>query len=401
MLVLQCVNFFYPSRGGTQLATYHLSKNLARLGVDVRIITFNVNPFDQLKNGYYSAGLPSYEEIDGLPVYRFPVIFLGRAGGTQSRYKIMISHSAVGKVLRENPDIIHFQGANQILQSVLTAHASILCRSKTLLTVHGLHAQIELFRNRTYSRLINELLLRLALRKVDRIIALSKSDLHMIDYLNIAKEKVSVIPNGIDLSRFRDLTQEKQLPKGDLDPDAPYVLCVTRIRENKGIESLIRAAANVVSKRPDVKFLLVGNCPKTYALKLRRLVSKVNLEKNFIFKGYVEHESDYLLSLYHHASVFVLPSFMESFPLVLLEAMAANLPIVASRVGGIPDLISSDEGILTAPGDVAALKSSLLFLLDNADIRKKLGQNAGRKAENYSWNKISRETLSVYERLLA
>lgn len=401
MRVLQCVNYFYPSVGGTQLATYHLAKNLAGVGVDVKVVTFNVKQLDQLRSGYYSASLPRYEEIDEIPVYRFPIFYLGKTRGPQIRHKIRISPSAIRMVARENPDIIHFQGANEVLQAIMTSYASTFSRSKTVLTAHGLYAQVELFRKSRFSRLINEMLLGLALRKVNHVIALSKLDLKILSHLKISSNKVSMIPNGVNLSKYQTSTRNVQHLPNTNSSGAPFILCVTRIREDKGIEFLIEAASNVISKRPDVKFLLVGNCPEAYAVKLQRLTKRMNVEKNFVFTGYIPHESDHLLELYRNASVFVLPSPMESLPLVLLEAMAAGLPIVASRVGGIPDLVTPSEGILFAPGDVPELASSLLFLLENDEIRAKLGQNAREKAENYSWKRIAQKTVSVYEKLLA
>lgn len=401
MRVCQCVNYFHPSVGGTQLATYYLSRSLAQLGIDVKIVTFNVNPSNWLRTGYYSANLPSYEEMDGIPVYRFPVVLLGKTSGQKPRYKIIVSPSAVKMLLRENPDIIHFQGASEISQSIISSFASNFSASKTVLTVHGLHAQVAVFKKHRFLKQINELLLRLALGTVNRIIALSEYDLEIIRHLKISTDKVSVIPNGIDLSRFLTTTQETDFPLQAPSVDAPFVLCVTRIRENKGIEILIRAAADVASKKPDVKFLLVGNCSREYAARLLGLIKKVNMEKNFILKGYIPHKSELLPELYRHARIFVLPSLMESFPLVLLEAMASGLPIVATRVGGIPDIISPSEGILVPPGDVASLSSSLLFLLENDNVRVKLGQNARKRAESYSWKKIAQRTISLYERLLA
>jgi len=400
MRVLQCVNYFYPSVGGTQFATHYLAKGLKRLGVDIKIVTFNVNPtVRQLRNGLYSAHLPRYEEIDGLPVYRFPVVFLGKVSGSKPRYKIMVSPSATRMILREKPDVIHFQGANEVLQATMTSYASIFSKSKTVLTVHGVYEQVELFRKRAFLKHANELLLKLAFRGVDHIIALSRLDLGVMSHLGISHEKVSIIPNGVDLARFQNASKDIPPLEQELDIDIPFVLCVTRIRENKGIESLIRAARSVVSERPDVKFVVVGNCPETYAAKLHQIVKEAKLEENFIFAGHLPET--HLLKLYRYASVFVLPSLMETLPLVLLEAMAAKLPIVASRVGGIPDLITPSDGILTPPGDAAELSSSLLYLLNNDNVRTKLRENAGRKAKNYSWDKIAQRTLSLYEELLA
>lgn len=401
MRVLQFVNYFHPSIGGTQLATYHLSRALAKRGIEVEIVTLNLNPSaTRPKNGYFSAGLPSVERVDGIRVHRFPVILFGRTSGPQPRFKTMFSPSAMRKVLQENPDIVHFQGGNEVLQAAVTSYASAFRRSKTVLTVHGMHAQIELFKKKAPLRWVNELLLKLVLRKVDRIVALSDHDIEILKHLGIPLGKVSVIPNGVDVSRYQLPSHCSQSLDHEYGVNPPFVLCVTRIRDGKGIEFLMRAAGRVISRRPDVKFLVVGDLPKAYAVILRRLANKLKVERNFVFTGQIPHNSDRLTELYKRAEFFVLPSTAESFPLVLLEAMAAGLPVVASRVGGIPDVVGSAEGILIAPGDVIGLSSAMLRLLLDDGFRSALGRNAKLKAEAYSWDKIAERTISVYEEVL-
>jgi glycosyltransferase involved in cell wall biosynthesis len=399
MRVFQWVNYFLPSVGGTQLATYHLSKEIAKQNVHVRILTFNVNPLEPMKTGYFTMGLPSFERISGVPVYRLPVLYIGKTTKPRPLYKIIVSLSAVRMILREKPDVVHFQGANEVLQAIIVFFASIFSGSKTVLTTHGLHEQIRLFRKRGVSRWVNEAFLRIALGMANNVIALSNSDIAPLSFLGVPLAKIYIIPNGIDLSKYSPSPLGSQPAGRSLVPDGPFVLCVARIRENKGIESLMKAAANIISKRPDVKFVVVGNRSESYALKLDRLSEKLGLEKNFLFTGYVKDESD-VIELYKAACAFVLPSFMESLPLVLLEALASGLPVVATRVGGIPELISSSEGILVAPGDVDGLSSSLLFLLENDAARIRMGQNARKKAESYSWRKIGQRTISLYAKLL-
>lgn len=395
------MNYFYPSIGGTQLATYYLAKSLMRIGIETKIVTFNINPAkERLGTGVYSGMLPECEKIDGISVHRFPVVFLGKTRGAHPRFKILFSPAAIRMILRESPDIIHFQGANEILQTFVTSIATSFSRSKKIVTVHGLYAQIESFRKRRFLRYANELLLRLTLWKVDVILALSNHDLELVKYLKLSPSKVRIIPNGIDLARFSNPLDSSKTDQEAGTSHSPFVLCVTRIRESKGIEVLIEASAEVISKRPDVKFILVGNCSNDYALKLSRLLKEFKVEKNFILKGYIPHESDLLVELYHKAAVFVLPSPVESLPLVLLEAMSSGLPIIASKVGGIPDLLTPNEGMLVAPGRVAELSSSILFLLNNEDVRIRLGKNAAKKAERFSWDRIAEKTASVYEQML-
>lgn len=398
--VVQYVNYFFPSIGGTQFATYFLARALKDLGVDVKIVAMNLNPVvSQGKNGFYSAGLPRFEIIDGLPVHRFPVVFVGETSRSKRRYKIMVSPGAIRMILSDNPDIVHFQGTSEILQTLVTSYFSVLSRSKTVLTVHGIHEQADLFKNQVFARNMNELLLKSALNRVSHVVALSRLDLAVTSRLGVRSEKVSVIPNGVSIERFQAPMQDESSSDQGIDVSEPYVLCVTRIRENKGIEFLIEAAAKVISRRQDTRFIVVGNCPETYSIKLRSLVQKAKIASNFLFMGHLPEST--LLKLYRHASIFVLPSLSETLPLVLLEAMAARLPIVASEVGGIPELISPSEGILTRPGNVTELSSSLLLLLDNESLRRRLSQNAGKKAEDYSWDRIAKKTLSLYEKLVA
>ncbi len=399
MRILEFTNFFFPSVGGTQLATYYLAKDLVKTKVDLRLATFNVNPHKPMKNGLFSSGLPSYEEIGGVPVHRFSVFYLGDTNLIGAFFKVIFSPSAILYMLREKPDIVHFQGVTEIFQAVLIFYASIFTKSKTLLTTHGLDSQVEHFRKRGFSRLINETLLKLALRRVTHIIALSKGDFKPLRYLGIPVDKVSVIPNGVDISKFSgSLRKDKKVDAPS--PSLPYFLCVTRIREDKGIEFLMEVAVKVVVRLPEIKFVVVGDCPEDYAQKLEKLAEKLKVKKNFEFTGYISNESNRLAELYRGASAFVLPSSSESLPLVLLEAMASGLPIVACRVGGIPDLVDPSEGFLLSPGDVSNFSHSLLYLLENDAARIEMGKSARKKAETYSWESIAKRTMSLYKKLL-
>lgn len=113
--------------------------------------------------------------------------------------------------------------------------------------------------------------------------------------------------------------------------------------------------------------------------------------------GFVE---DGLKPLYYKAAdVFILPSTMntESFGIVNLEAMACGVPIVASNIGGIPDIVKDGEnGLLVQPKNTEALANAIIYLLENEDMKKKLGLNGKMKVKNYSWEKIAEKTEAIY-----
>ena len=135
--------------------------------------------------------------------------------------------------------------------------------------------------------------------------------------------------------------------------------------------------------------------------ELEKLSKKLNIEKNVKFSGFVDED---LKPLYYKAAdIFCLPStnMGESFGIVNLEAMACGIPIISSKLGGIPDIVKDMEnGMLVKPGDPESLADALIFLLENDDIRKKMGNDGRKKVEEYSWMKIAEKTEGIYEKLI-
>ena len=135
--------------------------------------------------------------------------------------------------------------------------------------------------------------------------------------------------------------------------------------------------------------------------ELSDLSKELGVEKHVTFAGFVE---DDLKPLYYKASdIFCLPSttMAESFGIVNLEAMAAGIPIVASNLGGIPDIVQDGvNGLLAEPGDFESLADAIRTLLVNRDMRLELGDNGRKLVNNYSWNEITQKTENLYTRVL-
>ena len=136
--------------------------------------------------------------------------------------------------------------------------------------------------------------------------------------------------------------------------------------------------------------------------ELVRLCKKLDVEKYVGFAGFIEESMKPFY--YRAADVFCLPSTMsaESFGIVNLEAMACSVPIVASKVGGVPDVVKDEEnGLLVQPRDSEELADAIIYLLKNEDVREKIGKNGRKKVENYSWEKIAEETEKVYNEVIS
>ena len=231
-------------------------------------------------------------------------------------------------------------------------------------------------------------------------------------------DKISVIRNGIDLSRFAHpkdgsgLRREFGLPE-----QAPLVLLLARLTPQKGIESFLEAAAAVSRRRPDARFLIVGDGfvfarrnvadepdvayrDATYRQTLTLHAARLGLGGRVIFTGY---RSD-VPELLSQVAVSVLPSHSgEGFPNALMESMAAGVPVVATRVGGSPEVVGEDgvAGLLVPPRDPGALAQAIGAVLENRDLAHCLGQEAKRRvAEHFSLERMARETEDLYMTLL-
>ena len=161
----------------------------------------------------------------------------------------------------------------------------------------------------------------------------------------------------------------------------------------------MKAFSEVRKDHPEVLLFYAGRG----SLKdgLQSLARELELEDEVVFAGYVDDQDKAIC--YRAADIFCLPSVnrAEAFGIVNLEAMASGLPIVASRLGGIPDLVREGEnGILFEPGEVDELAQVLGYMIDNPEERWKMGRAGKKMAEDYSWAKIAQKTEEVYQELL-
>ena len=191
------------------------------------------------------------------------------------------------------------------------------------------------------------------------------------DYLGAGgfpREKLAVIPNGVDAARFgrRDPAFKHSL---GIEPQAPLVTTIGRLHEQKGMAYFLRAAASVSHSRPDCRFLVVGHGPLDD--ELRRLAAEFHIADRVTFLGFCDDVPAVLAA----TDVFVLASLWEGMPNAVLEAMAAAVPVVATRVEGTVDVIEDGEtGVLVMPRDVPALVTSVLRLLADPPRASALGE---------------------------
>lgn len=281
---------------------------------------------------------------------------------------------------------VHYPSVNAVVFTILRKLR--LFDGKLILTFHNSDATENLKLRGTSRRLY-----RMVLRDADVIVSVSKQLIGAI--VNDAPEaasKVKVIYNGVELQRFpaKGSVGTRQ-PKGD----GRTIICVAAFELRKGIDVLLHAFAGVRSVHADVRLLIVGESGGDDE-------TLMDLARRLGVAPYVEWRcgvsADEVARLLMQADLFVLPSRDEGFPLALLEAGAAALPVVATRVGGVPELIVDGEnGLLVDSEDAGALKTALLRAFDDPSM---LGAGARLRkivAESFTWEAMYRRYERVAE----
>jgi starch synthase len=259
---------------------------------------------------------------------------------------------------------------------------------------------------------------RTAYQNADGVIAVSSAMKHDVQSIySVPPEKVRVIHNGIDLQQYRPRPDPAVLDRYGIRRDVPYVLFVGRVTRQKGIVHLVNAIRHF---HEGVQVVLCAGAPDTPEIA-REMTEAVERARS----GSTHHivwidemlPKAPVISLYTHAAIFVCPSVYEPFGIINLEAMACETPVVASSVGGIPEVVEHGKtGLLVAPEAISAtdveprnpeqfsrdLAAAVNVLLDDPALRQKMSINArARVEEQFSWSSIARQTVGFYEELVA
>lgn len=279
-------------------------------------------------------------------------------------------------LLYKSYDLIH---AHYGFHSAL--FAAVIKRKPLTITFHGSDALKEPSRNKTYYKLQ-----KFVISRCDYIIAVSNEIRNvLISNLGAEPTKISVVSCGVDTSIFTPLEKIDIRRKLKIARTEKVILFIGRLSYKKGINIIFECA----QRMPDVNFILVG-----------KGTLRTNI-KNCRFVG--SRPNDEIPVWVNAADVFVLPSKSEGTPVVLLEALSCGIPVVASKVGGIPNLVKNGEtGYLVEPEDVSMFEKRLRELLENPEKRRQMGQQ-GRKdmIENYDSQKIAERISQVYKKVLS
>ncbi|TFH46886.1 MAG: glycosyltransferase family 1 protein [ANME-2 cluster archaeon] len=366
--------------GGAEVAAYNLAIEMAKRGHDIYVFTTSANSKNVI------------EKHENIKIYRY-----------STNCKLLTSNISSGmfrKTIMHDVDVIHthFDIAPGPLAGLRYAKKRNV---PLIITYHGdWVASFGGFIRRMSINFHNKYLVDKILSYADVIISPSEPYINESRFLRNYRNKIIVIPNGINLEEFNvRYSKEECREKLGLPLDRNILLYFSFLSPYKGPDVLIKAMPKIIEAVPNTELIFAGK--GVMRNELEKLSKSLKVETNVRFSGFVE---DSLKPLYFKAAdVFVLPSTMntEVFPLVLLEASASKLPMVVSDLDTFKCLIKENyNGLLTRRNDKNDLADAIINLLENEEIRKEMGKKAREKVQDYSWEKISDETMRIYQEVL-
>src|SRR5829696_1375475 len=362
--------------GGMQNHTAELTRALDRRGIVQTVLTTRppTAPYFQ-----HLGDLARVIRV-GFPIRRFRQLYAPQA-------------AIIAPVLAARSDVVHVHLGEDLAVLPLGAATARLHRLPLVLTVHtSLRHTLAVSDLRSaVLKTLGGPIERWGEHSAEAVLVITPRLLRLLLADGVDEHRIHLIPPGVNSSLFEGPFE---------DPFAgirrPRVLFVGRLAAQKGVSTLVEAAG--LLEDPSAQVILVGDGPKRKALECE--AKRLGVADRLHFVGFVAH--DRVPAVLAHADLLVLPSLYEELGTVLLEAMQAALPIVASKTGGSPDVIEEGvNGLLVPPGEPEALAHAIDRLLVDRDLACRLSEGAQERGKDYDWEVLAERVLAVYRGVTA
>ncbi len=364
--IIQTPARFFQSIGGVDKYVLNLSQELVNRGHSVKVVCA-----DEPKS--------NLTEIDGINVQRLN--YIGKIRNTNITLGLFFA------LLKENFDIIHTHFPTP-WSADISMIISFLKRKPLILTYHN--DAVTAGKLKVLVKIYNRVFLKLLLKGSTKILITQPEYINRSKYLYKYKNKIEIIPNGIDTKIYF----QKNINK---IPNQIFFLSILdRHHTYKGLDCLIKAIKIVRTKIPDIRLIVGGSGELVEEYKT--LTKGLGLEKNVEFRGFIE--SNKLVDLYNQSELFVLPStgIQEGFGIVLLEALACGTPVIATNIVGIAKEIKDNKcGIIIPCNDAKKLAQAIIRIIKNINLQKKMIIKGKLLIQDkYDWNKIVKMMENLY-----
>lgn len=389
--------------GGGAVSALRLSQGLARKGHEITIIT---TPH---RYPGEAAGSLDWAEVRCLSV----------SGDYLSlRYGLSFILKTIAEVKKRRDrkfDIIHVHSGYSSM-SVLTW---ALRKIAGVPAVHSLYCPLgskPSGKIRAVDLLPFALLSEYCLKRIDRIVAISHHVADSLARAGIPLAKISVVPPAIDQTIYHPQVKSDIRKQFGITPDQPVVLFVGNLNRRKGIHILLQALASVVKQKPEVRLLIVLNIPlekyqnedlsgaRDEMVLLHRVkndIKVLGLTKNVILLGIMSDLAGVMADSDFLVTPFTGSTGVADYPISVLETMACGKPVIATRVGGLPEIISDRKnGLLVSPGNPQELAGAIMYLIEHGQEAKKMGEDSARLvAKEFSTDVVVNKIEGIYRQL--
>jgi len=358
MKILRLTEHYLPFLGGVEINSHEISKRLVRDGFDVEVICEK------------EKGTADYEIMDGVKINRVLGFRL-----LKLRYDVgRVAPSMFFHAVKNDADIIHAHA-----YSYFPTWASMLSKKPTVITTHSdptarIYPFWDLFRS-------------IPIRKCDHVVATTEMEKRHLIQRGVKPENITVIPNGVTLPPL-------EAPNVEL---LNTILCLARLDiAHKGQDILLEAMPKVLSRIPNAKLWIAGEGHDLE--KLQVLARKLNIDENVEFKGPIYGLTK--ASCLKNCSLLCVSPRTESFGVVYLEAMSYGLPIVTTRVGGVPEVVG-DAALMVSPNDPLSLADAVIRVLADEALADNLRGKELERVEQFDWDVIVKKYEDLYRGMVA
>jgi len=367
--------------GGGEKQFYEISKRIVNYGHSSMVLTCRF------------PGQPATEIVNGVHIQRVGLSREPKSGGARRTVLPVFGYllETTKEAIKLNPDLIHCNTYFPAYAGIVAARVKGIPLVSTFHDIYGLKGWIESQHSFGWG-LAGHLATTLAASLPhSQIIAVSPQCKKKLTSLGVSERKISTVPNGVDLRLFDSIKVEK-IPN--------QVLFVGRLVNFKHVEWLIQAFSHVLKAVPTAKLKIVGGGPERASLE--KNAEKLGIRAHVTFTGVTKSYDD-VATFFKESAVFVLPSTVEGEAIVLKEAMASCLPVIAINVygSGVLSLVRDGEnGFLLEPGNIHSIAEKITKLLLDRNMAKTMGEKGMRFARQFDWEEITKQTLRVYEETL-
>jgi len=375
-------HYFPPHKGGIEQVSYEQSKRLTESGYQIDVLTSkfegrNTNP------------------IKGIKIHHYPSLNVAKRFGVPYPIISFKAYKTFTQLIKKC-DLVHAHG-HVYMSSYMAGMVAKKYKKPFIVTQHNTFIDYQSLLN-IIEQLNDFIIGKSVLKHANKVITVSKETMKYVLKLGADKTKTSVIYNGVDIDYFRPVNKRKSREKLGLPKNRKIILSVRRLVYKNGLDTLIESVPLLTRDHPDLLFLVAGKGPSRKLIEDR--IKELGIDNNVKLTGFVP---DRLLPVYYDAAdYFILPSASgEGLPLVLLEAMACGLPVIATTVGGTPEIIKHmKNGVLVPPRNPEAMAEALSKLLSEG-LGPALGEEARRIVENrLTWEENIRQLQDIYKKFI-